>query len=284
MSGTGVVRRLGDMSWTDVRDEIAKDPVPIVLVPIGVVEQHGPHLPLNEDSMVAEWVAERISERTGALVAPVLNYGYSPTFRGYPGTINLRSETLTAITYDILSELARHGLRRIVLVNNNGGNVGPCMAAAYEVRRDYGIVVGQVYPWSLGYAMMRDQYADPDKVYGHGGEPEHSAMKVMFPELVQPVSDETIAAAGFKSYGDWKAGGYQGAVVPGQSVQGTMFWDTSEVNPTGASGDLTVASKEIGEVWVERIVGFGAAFVEEFDKQTAKAPWAKAPGKLSAIG
>src|ERR1700722_8181684 len=129
----GVARRLGDMSWTDVRDEIAKDPVPIVLVPIGVVEQHGPHLPLNEDSMVAEWVAERISERTGALVAPVLNYGYSPTFRGYPGTINLQSETLRAVTYDILSELARHGLRRIVLVNNNGGNVGPCMTGAYVV-------------------------------------------------------------------------------------------------------------------------------------------------------
>src|ERR1700722_7515763 len=107
----GVARRLGDMSWTDIRDEIAKDPVPIVLLPIGVVEQHGAHLPLKEASIVPDWVASRISERTGALVAPVLNYGYSPTFRWYPGTINLQASTLQAITYDILSELARHGLR-----------------------------------------------------------------------------------------------------------------------------------------------------------------------------
>ena len=176
--------RLGELSWTEVRDVAATDPV--VLLPIGAVEQHGPHLPVHEDSIVAEWVADQLAQRNGYLVAPALHYGHSPMFRGYPGNLSLSAETLRTVTYEILEALVQSGFRRIVLVDNNGGNVPPVTGAAMDARRDLGILVGHLYPWSLGYALMRDQYADPGTAYGHGAEPEHSAMLAMFPDQVQP--------------------------------------------------------------------------------------------------
>src|ERR1700722_3192596 len=120
-------RLLGEMTWTEAREAAAENAV--VLLPVGMIEQHGPHLPLNADSIVADWVARRVSEQTGALVAPLLNYGHSPMLRGFSGTLHLRGETLRLLVYEIISELARHGFRRIVIVNNHGGNVGPVAEA-----------------------------------------------------------------------------------------------------------------------------------------------------------
>src|SRR5437899_6321632 len=119
--------RLGEMSWTEVRDVAATDPV--VLLPIGAVEQHGPHLPVHEDSIVAEWVADQLAQRNGCLVAPALHYGHSPMFRGYPGNLSLSAQTLRAVTYELLEALVHSGFRRIVLIDNNGGNVAPVTGA-----------------------------------------------------------------------------------------------------------------------------------------------------------
>ena len=98
---------------------------PVVLLPIGAVEQHGPHLPVHEDSIVAEWVADQLAQRTGCLVAPALHYGHSPMFRGYPGNLSLSAQTLRTVTYELLESLVHSGFRRIVLIDNNGGNVAP---------------------------------------------------------------------------------------------------------------------------------------------------------------
>ncbi|PJK18209.1 creatininase family protein [Mycolicibacterium goodii] len=256
---------LGEMSWTEARDAARQNPV--VLLPIGAIEQHGPHLPIQEDSIVAEWVAHRVSEQTSALVAPALHYGHSPMFRGFTGNLSLSAETLKSATYDIIKALTESGFPRIVIVNNNGGNVGPVSSAAYDARRDLGVLVGHVYPWSLGYALMRDQYEDPAAVYGHGSEPEHSAMLAMFPDQVRPTKSEgrekLASAAG------WTPTNYTEAAIPGQPINGTVFWDFSEISVSGCTGDPTVADAELGKIWVERVVGFCTAYVNEFDRNTA---------------
>ncbi len=254
---------LGEMSWTEARDAAKENPV--VLVPIGAIEQHGPHLPLHEDSIVAEWVAHRVSEQTSALVAPALHYGHSPMFRGFAGNLSLSAETLRSATYDIIKALHTSGFSRIVLVNNNGGNVGPCSSAAYDARRDLGVLVGHVYPWSLGYALMRDVYDNPAEVYGHGSEPEHSAMLAMFPEQVLT---EKVERDSLRSFDGWTPTNYSEAAVPGQPIGGTVFWDFSEVSASGCTGDPTVADKATGDIWVERVVGFCAEYVREYDRNT----------------
>jgi creatinine amidohydrolase len=256
--------RLGELSWTEVRDVAAADPV--VLLPIGAVEQHGPHLPVHEDSIVAEWVADQLAQRAGCLVAPALHYGHSPMFRGYPGNLSLSAQTLRIVTYELLQALVHTGFRRIVLIDNNGGNVAPVTGAAMDARRDLGILVGHLYPWSLGYALMRDVYADPARAYGHGAEPEHSAMLAMFPDQVQPAptTDATLhSAAG------WTPAGYGEAVIPGQDVRGTVLWDFSEVSETGCTGDVTLGDARIGEVWIERVLGFCTAYLAEYERNTA---------------
>lgn len=263
---------LGRMSWTEAAE--AAEDNPVVLVPVGAIEQHGPHLPLHEDAIVADHVAKQVAEATGALVAPVMNYGHSPMFAGYSGTLSLRRETLTAVLVDICEALVSHGFRRLVLVDNNGGNQASVAAAAFEMRSRHGILMGSLYPWSLGYQLMRSAYDEPDRVYGHGAEPELSAMLVMFPDQVQ---HDRIEGGGLTGFESWKPHSYSGVAVPGYDVPGTVYWDFSDVSPSGVSGDPTIASEQTGQVWVDRVIGFCTAFVKEFDANTSGTSWAKRP-------
>jgi creatinine amidohydrolase len=262
--------RLGELSWTQVRDLAEQDPV--VLLPIGAIEQHGPHLPVHEDSIVAEWVADRLAREHGYWVAPALNYGHSGTFRGYPGNLSLSQTTLRTVTYEIIEALVKSGFRRIVLIDNNGGNVGPVTGASLDARRDLGVLIGHLYPWQLGYALMRDVYKNPAEAYGHGAEPEHSAMLAMFPEQVR---GDLARPGGLESADGWTPTSYTEAAVPGYDVRGTVFWDFSEVSPTGCTGDVSLGSRETGEVWIERVLGFCAAYLREYDANTRASAGAK---------
>lgn len=258
---------LGKLSWTEVRDAAQRDPV--VLLPIGAIEQHGPHLPVHEDSIVAEWaaykVAEMVAEDVEVLVAPALNYGHSPTFRGFAGNLSLTTETMKVVTREIIEALVGSGFHRIVVVNNNGGNVAGVAAAAVDARRDLGVLVGHVYPWQLGYGLMRSAYDDPNKVYGHGAEPELSAMLHIFPDQV----DMSKAESGTLSHDDgWKPTNYQNAKIGDYAIDGTVFWDFSEISENGVTGDVSVASAEVGKEWVKRVMGFCAEYVREYDRNT----------------
>lgn len=265
--------RFGELTWTEAQEAVSHNPV--ILLPIGVLEQHGPHLPLDEDNIVAEYVANEVGLRTGSLVLPTLNYGHSPIFRNYAGTISLSSETLRRCIVEIISELHRSGFRRFVLVNNNGGNLAAAGEAAFLLHEQLGITVAEVYPWGLGYGLVRDQYENPDAEYGHGGEPEMSAMLAMFPERIV---HERIPPGGLvPTAGGLTAANYTAFTVPGQPGGATIFWQWDEVCPTGASGATGIGSKERGEIWVERVVGFCCAAVEEFARATANEPWAR-PG------
>jgi creatinine amidohydrolase len=250
---------------------------PVVLLPIGAVEQHGPHLPVHEDSIVAEWVADQLAERNGYLVAPALHYGHSPMFRGYPGNLSLSAQTLRTVTYELLAALVHSGFRRIVLLDNNGGNVAPVTGAAMDARRDFGILVGHLYPWALGYTLMRDQYDDPGTAYGHGAEPEHSAMLAMFPDLVQPAP---LTEARLRSPAGWTPVSYGEAAIPGQEVRGTVLWDFSEVSESGCTGDVTLGDAKIGEVWIERVLGFCEDYLAEYERNTANGKGLREPGSL----
>lgn len=270
---TSRTHRFGELTWTEAQEAVADNP--IILLPIGVLEQHGPHLPLDEDNIVAEFVADRVAASTNTLVLPTLNYGHSPIFRNYAGTISLSSETLRRCIVDIVSELHRHGFRRFVLVNNNGGNLAASGEAAFILHESLGITVAELYPWGLGYGLMRDQYSDPDRDYGHGGEPEMSAMLSMFPERIV---HERIPEGGLRATeGGLAPAHYTAFKVPGQSSGATIFWQWDEVCPSGASGSTGIGSKERGDVWVERVVGFCIAAVKEFDRATASVAWAQ-PG------
>ncbi len=271
----GVLRthRLGELSWTEARDAVAERP--IVLIPSGAIEQHGAHLPLNEDAITAEWVAEYIAQHLDSpvLVAPTLSYGHSPVFTGFPGTLNLSFQTLASVLFEVMESLVRHGFRRIVIINNNGGNQGAATQAALRLRAEYGVLVGSVYPWGIGYRVMRDLYEDPGSAFGHGAEPEHSAMLAMFPELVQ---SERIEPGGLVPFEGWTPTNYTEAAIAGTGESGTLFWDFSDVSPSGVTGDPTLGSAERGAEWVQRVAhDVCLGFVREYEEHTRDAAWAR---------
>ncbi|MFE4230032.1 creatininase family protein [Arthrobacter sp. NPDC056886] len=255
------------MSWTDAAEAVRANPV--VLLPIGAIEQHGAHLPLDEDALVADHVAKAISSATGAIVAPTIPYGHSHNLRGYTGTISLPQQLLTDLVVAVASELVRHGFRRIVLVDGNGGNLGATAAAAFELRDKFGILVGRVYPWGLGYALMRDAYENPDLVYGHGAEPELSAMMAMFPDEVHM---EKATTPELKTYQGWTPASYIQASIPPHGLPGEIFWDFSDVCPSGVTGDFGEASSDTGKVWIDRVIGFCIDYVREYDRNTDHGP------------
>ena len=157
----------------------------------------------------------------------------------------------------------QQGFRKLVFFNNHGGNEFVCEQIARELKAEFGLLIGNVYPWNLGYALMRDAYDDPTRAYGHGAEPETSAMLAMFPEDVLLDRKES---GGYQPFGGWQVQNYNTVAVPGQPVAGTVYLDADEIAPNGVTGDSSMASVELGRIWVERVLGFAVAFVNQYDE------------------
>jgi creatinine amidohydrolase len=113
--------RFDEMNWMDIEAYLKQDDR--VIVVLGATEQHG-YLSLLTDSKIPQALADAASQRTGVLVAPALNFGVSPYFMAYPGTISLRSGVFLEVVEDIISSLHQAGFRRILVLNGHGGNDG----------------------------------------------------------------------------------------------------------------------------------------------------------------
>jgi creatinine amidohydrolase len=111
------------LTWPEVNEAVAAGKVPVI--PVGSIEQHGPHLPLDVDCVlptgVAYAAAERIPERM--LVLPTLSHGYTAHVMDFPGTINLHYEHFIAMVLDVVKSLAYHGFKKVVLLNGHGSNM-----------------------------------------------------------------------------------------------------------------------------------------------------------------
>ena len=116
---------MAELSWPEYARALADDPV--IFVPCGALEQHGPHLPLGVDALLSTRLAVEVAGRVGGLVAPALSYGYKsmPKSGGgphFPGTTNLDGATLSGLVRDVIRELARHGARRLCLLDGHYEN------------------------------------------------------------------------------------------------------------------------------------------------------------------
>jgi creatinine amidohydrolase len=124
---------ISDMTWSQVEDYLKHDDRAIL--PIGSTEQHG-YLSLSVDTILPERVAREAGEPLGVPVFPTVNYGITPYFKAFPGTISLRVETLLALVRDILDGLYGQGFRRVLIINGHGGN-NPVQALAQEWMADH---------------------------------------------------------------------------------------------------------------------------------------------------
>ncbi|HEV8714408.1 MAG TPA: creatininase [Candidatus Binatia bacterium] len=133
------VRELAYRTWPEVKEAI--DGGAGVVLPVGSTEQHGPHLPLSTDSLLATDLALAIAEKFDLLVAPPITYGYRsrPLTGGgqtFVGTTSLRGTTLIETIADVLRELLRHGYKRLVLINWHMENQNFIYEGAFEAAKD----------------------------------------------------------------------------------------------------------------------------------------------------
>ncbi|MCB0070702.1 MAG: creatininase family protein, partial [Caldilineaceae bacterium] len=124
--------RISEMNWMQVEDYLETDDRGVL--PLGSTEQHA-YLSLSVDSILSSRVAEDAAAPLGVPVFPVVSYGLTPYFLGYPGTVSLRIDTYIRLVRDILDSLRGQGFRRILIVNGHGGNQ-PAGALAIEWMAD----------------------------------------------------------------------------------------------------------------------------------------------------
>jgi creatinine amidohydrolase len=184
---------LEDLTWTEVELAMTRGMTGIV-VPLGAVEQHGPHLPLSSDADRAIALALRVAEKLGdSLVAPALRVGCSEFHMAYAGTVSLRPETLEAVCTDYATSLARHGFEDILFLSAHGGNFAPLKEALPRIRE----AVRQVRPdcrvdaytdllelISVARWVVEEETGQGARVGGHADIAETSEMLHLRPEFV----------------------------------------------------------------------------------------------------
>ena len=121
------------MSWTALGERLDKSPLDVI-VPLGALEQHGPHLPLDTDALIAEAVADRAAQIVGeCVVSPCIPIGASSHHLAFPGTASLSDETLQGVLGEVLQTLLGHGFQSAYLVTGHAGNVGAMASAIAEL-------------------------------------------------------------------------------------------------------------------------------------------------------
>jgi creatinine amidohydrolase len=168
---------------------------PLVLLPLGAVEEHGAHLPLCTDSVQPEYIVEKVAAKLPGtvLIAPPLRYANCATTRNFPGTISLSFDALRAVMADILSELCRNGIRRIVVVS---GHAGGAHMAALRLAGDRTVAdvpdlkLMILSDYDIAYELKGKEFDERD---GHAGTIETSRVMAIKPKLVKK--------RGVKNYG-----------------------------------------------------------------------------------
>lgn len=227
----------------------------IFVQPLGAIEQHGPHLPLSTDSVVATAVAEAAVDRYGdevdAWLLPTLEYTKSNEHAWSPGTVWLSATTLLAVLDDLGRCLATTPARRLVFLNGHGGNSALAAVANREIRLAHGLMTFLAHP-----GMPADQGgASPASELGmgvHGGTDETSLMLHLTPHLVRMDLAERRIPEKLALNTHVRFGG-----------RVAFGWMSNDFGPDGYVGDPTVATAERGAMLFEgAVVAFGEALRE----------------------
>lgn len=219
----------------------------VVLIPVGAVEQHGPHMAVGCDSFLAEWLAERTArglreKEIPAVVAPTLTVANSLHHMNFPGSMSLRPATYMLVLQEWCRCIAAHGFRRIAIVNGHGGNRAPTNAALVEINLELGF---PVYFADLGVCLKPTVGLETEKSILHSGEGETSLLLACDETLVDPVYRETRA---------------QRTPPPPPEAKGlaATFHRMETRTANGVSGNSSLATREKGETLaaaaVERLV------------------------------
>jgi creatinine amidohydrolase len=153
---------------------------PLVILPAGSVEQHGPHLPTGTDTFAANVISAAVAERMDGLVLPATPFGVTPMHMPFEGTITFTPDTYIRVVTEICVSTAKHGAKRLLIVNWHEGNIPSLAIAAESLHRDHGMSVLTVQACYVA----EELYGKTCNGLTHGGEIEALAVLAFRPELV----------------------------------------------------------------------------------------------------
>ncbi len=237
-----------------------------VIVPVGAVEQHGPHGPLLTDVLIPQEIARRIAPTIGALVAPPVNYALSYPHVGFPGMMHIRIPTFMALIEDLCVSFATSGFRKIVFLNGHYDNTYAIAYACANAQERLPKNMAQAFPLNYWDAFTAE---DIDEFSGlknglHANLGETSAVLRINPALV----DMDNANAEFPPFPDYTipTGGVHTAYF--FSHPGSVYWATK----SGTWGDARKSTPEAGERYLEAGVRSTLALLDNIAKTFAAIP------------
>ncbi len=180
-----MVYKLLELSWIEVKN-LLRDGIDTVILPVGVIEPHGVHLPLGTDALIPEALGEKVAERTNAILLPTIYYGTIKSLHGYPGSIRVEPEILENMIYQILKSMIFHGFRRIVILNGHGGSeqISAINNTAFRIWSEYKVPVIVIDWWILAREKGLTKEI-LDKEGGHAGSDETACIIARYPQLVK---------------------------------------------------------------------------------------------------
>lgn len=261
---------LPHMSWKDIEEALVH--TDIVIIPVGSIEQHGPHMPLGTDFYWALNMCLLIAQETDILVAPALMVGLAEYHMGFPGTMTLTPETFEAVLYESSQCLLRHGFKKILFLNGHGGNTDSMQHVIRKINQTTS--ASAVMLNGLQTPTLKDAVQYPQFDW-HAGEKETSEMLYLTPGLVDMTRAEkpilsfppNVQKSFLKSTGQslFMEVAMSGMFCPEDTGKNSC---TRELTNNGVftDGDPANAKQTQGKASVDHFVKAAVQFIEEWKK------------------
>ncbi len=226
-------------------EEAARESNGVVIIPVGAIEVHGPHLPLGTDSIETIEIGYRAAIEAKVVIVPPIWYGNSRSFMDFSGTVSVRPEILREFVKDVALSLISHGFDKPVILDGHGGNYGILDLLAEDLHLEAGVLACHIQCWDLATLPKPETIPPYD---GHGGYSETSAMMYLCPDDVdeskfvdsKPEMELTKHGSGFPAPSSlYSKGAAKIALSMGEMVE------------HGHHGNPRFASKEKGQALIE---------------------------------
>lgn len=235
--------------WADytARDFAALDRETLIAVlPVGAIEQHGPHLPLSVDQAIVDGVVAAtvplLPDDLPALFLPTLPVGKSNEHSAWPGTLTFSAQTLISMWMEVGDCVAAAGVRKLVLLNSHGGQIAPMDIVARDLRVKHRMLTVAANWFALG--MPEGLFNEHEDRFGiHAGDMETSVMLSLHPELVQMEHARDFHPAIADIARDNRH--------LGLSPSGKLGWQAQDMNAAGACGNAAAATADKGSAVIE---------------------------------
>ena len=217
----------------------------IAVLPVAAIEQHGPHLPVCVDTAIGEAIVAatlpHLPDDVPALFLPMQAVGFSPEHTTFAGTLSLKAETVLRLWMDIGESVAAAGIKKLLIFNTHGGQVGMADIVARDLRARFGMLVFRCNWFDLPLPTVCSAH---EQRFGiHAGEVETALMLAIAPELVRMERAQV-----FHSTSQDRAALYP---ILGNGKSAKFGWMMQDYNPAGAVGNATAATAKTGRTLIE---------------------------------